>query len=48
MATEIEPTSTIEKYKYLNRMDESYEALCMHISPDLLFHVSSCKNPNEI
>jgi hypothetical protein len=48
MATETEPTSTIEKSKYLNRMDEAYGALCIHISPELLFCVSSCKTPNEI
>jgi hypothetical protein len=29
-------------------MDEAYRALCMHISPKLLFHVSSFKTPNEI
>jgi hypothetical protein len=48
MAMETKPISTIEKSKYLNRMDEAYEALCMHISLELLFHVSSCKTPNEI
>jgi hypothetical protein len=47
MATEIEPTSAIEKYKYLNRMDEAYGSLCMHMSHDFLFHVLSCKTPNE-
>jgi hypothetical protein len=47
MATKIEPTSAIKKLKYLNKMDEAYRALYMHISPKLLFHVSSCKNPNE-
>jgi hypothetical protein len=40
--------STIENNKYLNRMDEAYISLCMHISLELLFHVSSFKNPNEI
>jgi hypothetical protein len=29
-------------------MDEAYEALCMHMSRELLFHVSTCKTPNEI
>jgi len=48
MATETEPTSAIEKSKYLNIMDESYGALYMHMSPKLLFHVSTCKTPNEI
>ena len=48
MATETEPTSAIEKSKYLNIMDEAYGSLCMHMSPDLLFHVSTWKNPNDI
>jgi hypothetical protein len=48
MAMEIQPISAIEKSKYLNRMDEAYISLCMHISLELLFHVSSFKNPNEI
>jgi hypothetical protein len=48
MAMETKPTSSIEKSKYLNRMDEAYRALCMHMSPELLFHVSTCKTPNEI
>ena len=47
MAMEVEPTTAIEKSKYLNRMDEAYGALCMHVSPEMLFHISSCKTPNE-
>jgi hypothetical protein len=45
--TDTEPTSAIEKSKYLNRMDEALGIICNLISPDLLFHISSCKNPNE-
>jgi hypothetical protein len=40
-------TSAIEKSKYLNRMDEALRTICSLISPDLLFHISSCKTPNE-
>jgi hypothetical protein len=47
MNTETEPMSTIEKYKYLNRMDEAFGTICNFISPELLFHISSCKTPNE-
>ena len=47
MNTDIEPASSIEKSKYLNRMDEALETICSLISPDLLFHISSCKTPNE-
>jgi hypothetical protein len=28
-------------------MDEAFETICSLISPDLLFHISSCKTPNE-
>ena len=48
MATEVEPTTAIEKYKYLNRMDEAYGALCMNISLKLVYNISSCKYPNEV
>jgi hypothetical protein len=45
--TNIELTSTIEKSKYLNRMDEALKTICNLISPDLPFHISSSKTPNE-
>jgi hypothetical protein len=45
--TDIEPTSAIENSMYLNRMDEALETICSLISPDLLFHISSYKTPNE-
>jgi hypothetical protein len=48
MATMIKPTSSIEKSKYLNRMDEACGTICSPISPELLFHISSCKTPNEV
>jgi hypothetical protein len=47
MNTDTKLTSSIEKSKYLNRMDEALRTICSLISPDLLFHISSCKNPNE-
>jgi hypothetical protein len=47
MNTDIESTSTIEKSKYLNRMVEALGTICSLISLDLLFHISSYKNPNE-
>jgi hypothetical protein len=48
MGTESEPTSTVEKEKYFNRMDEAYGLLCLSISPDLLFHVESTSTPNKV
>ena len=47
MNTGTKPTSSIEKSKYLNRMDEAFRTICSLISLDLLFHISSCKTPNE-
>jgi hypothetical protein len=47
MNTDTKLTSSIEKSKYLNRMDEALRTICSLISPDLLFHISSCKTPNE-
>jgi hypothetical protein len=35
------------KIQVLNRMDEAFRTICSLISPDLLFHISSCKTPNE-
>jgi hypothetical protein len=48
MATEEEPTLALEKYKYVNRMDEDHSLLCMTISPELWFHIDACKTQNEI
>jgi hypothetical protein len=28
-------------------MDEAFGTICGLISPELLFHISSCKTPNE-
>jgi hypothetical protein len=45
MNIETEPTSVVEKSKYLNQMDEAFGTICSLISPELLFHISSCKPP---
>jgi hypothetical protein len=47
MNTETKLTSAIEKSKYLNQMDEAFRTICSLIFPDILFHISSCKTPNE-
>jgi hypothetical protein len=47
MNTDTKMTSAIEKSKYLNRIYEALGTICSLISPDLLFHISSCKTPNE-
>ena len=48
MATEIEPTSAIEKMRWVNRKDEATWLLLDLISTYLWFHVVACKTPNEI
>jgi hypothetical protein len=47
MNTDTELKSAIEKSKYLNCMDEALGTICSLISPDLIFHISFCKIPNE-
>jgi hypothetical protein len=48
MATEVEPTSSIEKNRYLNRMDGAYDLNHMLMSPEILFHIEACTTPYEI
>ena len=47
MNIDTNPSSAIEKSKYLNPMDEALETICSLISPDILLHISYCKTPNE-
>jgi hypothetical protein len=47
MNIETKPTSSIEKSKYRNRMVEAFGTIFNLISPELLFHISCCKTPNE-
>jgi hypothetical protein len=48
VATEIEPTSAVEKMRWVNHKDEAIGLLLELISTDLWFQVAACKNPNEI
>ena len=41
----IESTSSIEKSKYLNRMDKAFRTICSLISLDLLFKYLLVKPP---
>jgi hypothetical protein len=40
MGTEKEPTATVEKIKYLNKLYEAIGMICLSISKYLLFHVN--------
>ena len=48
MAIEVEPTSSIERNRYLNRMDKAYVLICMIMSLELLFHIEACTTLDEI
>ena len=48
MDTKVEPRSTIEKSRFLNKKDEAFGFLCLSISQDLLFHLMDLKIPKEI
>ena len=48
MDTEEEPSSAIDKSRFLNKKDEAFRFLCLFVSRDLLFHLSVLKTPKEI
>ena len=48
MDTKDEPSSTIEKSRFLNKKDEAFGFFCLSISRDLLFHLAGLKTPKEI
>jgi hypothetical protein len=48
MGTEKEPTTAVEKIKYLNKLDEAIGLICLSISRDLFFHVSGATTLNVV
>ena len=48
LALENEPNAVIEKAKWHNRLDESYQLLFLSISPNLLFHLDVLTTPNQV
>ena len=48
MGKEIEPQETLEKSKFLNKLDEAFGFLCIHISRELFFHLDGLKTPREV
>ena len=48
MGREVEPQQYVEKSKFLNRLDEAFNFMCIHISRDLLFHIDGLKAPKEV
>ena len=47
MGREVEPHQYVEKSKFLNRLDEAFDFICIHISRDLLFHLEGIRTPKE-
>ena len=48
MGKEVEPQQTLEKLKYLNKLDEAFGFMCIHIYKELLFHLDGLKTPKEV
>jgi hypothetical protein len=48
MGMEKEPTTTAEKVKYFNKLDEAIGMICLSISIYLLFHVSRATTPDVV
>ena len=48
MGREVGPQQYVEKSKFLNRLDESFNFMCIHISRELLFHLEGLRTPKEV
>ena len=47
MGKVVETQIVIEKSKYLNKLDEYFGFMCIHISREFLFHIDGLKTPRE-
>ena len=48
MGRAVKPHQYIEKLKHLDRIDEAFGYMCIHISRELLFHLDGLSTPKEI
>ena len=48
MGKEVEPQQPLEKSKYLNKLDESFGFMCIHIYKEFLFHLDGLKTSREV
>ena len=48
MDREVESQQYIEKSKFLNKIDETFRFMCIHISKDLLFLLEGLETPKEV
>ena len=45
MDREFKPQKNLEKSKYLNRLDEAFGFVCIHMSREIIFHLYGLKTP---
>ena len=48
MGREVDPKQYVEKSKFLNRIDEAFGFMCIHISRELLFHLEGLGTLKEL
>ena len=48
MGREVKPQQPPEKWKHLNKLDEAFGFMCIHISRELLFHLEGLRKPKEV
>ena len=48
MFKEVKPQQPLENLKYLNKLDEYFGFMCIHISRVLLFYIYGLKTPREV
>ena len=48
MGKEFKPQESIEKSKFLIKLDEAFGFMCIHISRELLFHLDGLKTPRKV
>ena len=48
MGREVEPQQYVEKSKFLNKLDESFDFICIHIYREILFHFEGLRTPKEV
>ena len=48
MGREVEPQQPLENLKHLNKLDEAFGFMCIHISREILFHLDGLRTPKEV
>ena len=45
MGREVQPQQPLENSKYMNKLDEAFGFMCIHISMEILFHLDVMGTP---